>query len=44
MNGCTFSPAAELVITIEPPPRATRCGAPTMTVFQTPVTLMSTVS
>ncbi len=27
----------------EPPPRRTRCGAPTMTVFQTPVTLMSRV-
>jgi hypothetical protein len=37
MNGCTLMPAAELIRIIEPPPALTRCGAPTITVFQTPV-------
>jgi hypothetical protein len=45
MNGCIFLPAYELVSVIDPPrPPATRCGADAMTVFQTPVTLMSMVS
>ena len=44
MNGCTFRPAAELMMMTEPPPALTRCGAPTMTVFQVPVTLVLIVS
>src|SRR5437764_13691773 len=40
MYGWTFSPAAELIRTIDPPPRRTRWGAPTMTVCQAPVRLM----
>jgi hypothetical protein len=44
MNGCTFSPAAELMMITEPPPAVTRCGAPDITVFQTPVTLVLMVS
>ena len=44
MNGCTFIPAAELVRMTEPPPARTRCGAPAMTVFHTPVTFVLIVS
>ena len=44
MNGCTFRPAAELMMITEPPPAATRCGAPAITVFQVPVTLVLSVS
>lgn len=40
MKGWTFSPAAELMMMIDPPPASTRCGAPAITVFQTPRTLM----
>ena len=44
MNGCTFRPAAELIRMTDPPPAATRCGAPAMTVFQVPVTFVLIVS
>jgi hypothetical protein len=41
MNGCTFLPAYELIRMTEPPPRSMRWGAVAITVFQTPVTLIS---
>jgi hypothetical protein len=44
MNGWTLSPAAELMMTIEPPPASTRCGAPAITVFQVPVRLAEIVA
>ena len=44
MNGCTFSPAAELMMMTDPPPALTRCGAPAITVFQVPVTFVLIVS
>jgi len=45
MNGCILMPAAELIRMIEPPrPPSTIKPAPAITVFQTPVTLMSITS
>ena len=45
MNGCILMPAAELIRMIEPPrPPLMIVAAPAMTVFQTPVTLMSITS
>jgi hypothetical protein len=43
MWGMPFSPAAELVITIEPPPTATRCGIAGWIEKKTPLRLTSSM-